>query len=52
MKDLKLHYGKEVILLIDEYDVPLAKARDNGYYEDMLDVVHRFLSMTWKSNLI
>ena len=30
------HYGKEVILLMDEYDVPLAKASDNGYYDEML----------------
>lgn len=44
------HYGKQVILLIDEYDVPLAKASDNGYYEDMLDVIRSLLGMTWKSN--
>ena len=33
------HYGKPVILLLDEYDVPLAKASTNGYYAEMLDVV-------------
>ncbi len=33
------HYGKPVILLMDEYDVPLAKASDNGYYNEMLDVM-------------
>ena len=32
-------YGKPVILLIDEYDVPVAKANSNGYYEEMLDVM-------------
>lgn len=35
---LESHYGKPVILLIDEYDVPLAKASENGYYKEMLDV--------------
>ncbi len=33
------HYGKPVILLIDEYDVPVAKANNNGYYNEMLDVM-------------
>ena len=32
-------YGKPVILLIDEYDVPVAKKNSNGYYEEMLDVM-------------
>lgn len=36
---LASHYGKPVILLIDEYDVPLAKASEKGYYTEMLDVV-------------
>lgn len=36
---MQAHYGKPVILLIDEYDVPLAKASDNGYYREMLDVM-------------
>ena len=47
---MKAHYGKSVILLIDEYDVPLAKASDNGYYQEMLNVVKRFLGMAWKTN--
>lgn len=38
-KMMQLHYGKPVILLMDEYDVPLAKASDNGYYREMLDVM-------------
>lgn len=36
---LQAHYGKPVILLLDEYDVPLAKASSNGYYQQMLDVM-------------
>lgn len=36
---MKQHYGKSVILLIDEYDVPVAKANSNGYYKEMLDVM-------------
>ncbi|MCD8337802.1 MAG: ATP-binding protein [Lachnospiraceae bacterium] len=44
------HYGKEVILLVDEYDVPLAKASDNGYYDEMLNVIQMLLGMSWKSN--
>lgn len=36
---MKQHYGKPVILLIDEYDVPVAKANNNGYYNEMLDVM-------------
>ena len=47
---MKAHYGKNVILLVDEYDVPLAKANDNGYYPKMLNVIKTFLGMVWKSN--
>ena len=47
---MKTHYGKDVILLVDEYDVPLAKGSDNGYYKEMLDVIKAFLGMVWKSN--
>lgn len=36
---MEAHYGRPVILLIDEYDVPLAKANENGYYPEMLDVI-------------
>lgn len=38
-KLLQQHYGKPVVLLIDEYDVPLAKANSHGYYNEMLDVM-------------
>lgn len=36
---LEQHYNKKVILLIDEYDVPVAKANNHGYYNEMLDVM-------------
>ena len=36
---LQQYYRKPVILLIDEYDVPVAKANSNGYYKEMLDVM-------------
>lgn len=36
---LEQHYGKKVILLIDEYDVPIAKANSHGYYNEMIDVI-------------
>lgn len=44
------HYGKPVILLIDEYDVPLAKANENGYYRQMLNSIRGMLSKALKSN--
>lgn len=50
LRMMNAYYGKKVILLIDEYDVPLAKASDNDYYEDMLEVIRSFLGMAWKSN--
>lgn len=40
------HYGRRVIILLDEYDVPLDKAERNGYYKEMLDIVRTmFLSV-------
>ena len=39
------HYGRKVILLIDEYDVPLDKAFQNGYYEEMIIWGILFLNM-------
>lgn len=42
---LYLHYEKPVILLVDEYDVPLAKASDYGYYDEMLDVMRGFMQV-------
>ena len=43
-------YGKQIILLIDEYDVPLAKAHFNGYYREMLDVIRGLMSTSLKTN--
>ncbi len=45
LKMLHAHYGKKVILLIDEYDVPMAKASEKGYYPEMLDVMKGILSV-------
>ena len=42
-KMMEAHYSKPVILLIDEYDVPIAKASANGYYDEMLDVMKGIL---------
>ena len=36
---MQQYYGKPVVLLIDEYDVPVAKANDKGYYKEMMDVM-------------
>ncbi|MDO4386453.1 MAG: AAA family ATPase [Clostridia bacterium] len=47
---LEKHYGQKTILLIDEYDVPLAKAYANGYYPQMLDVLHAMLLAALKTN--
>ena len=42
-KFLYRHYGKKVIIILDEYDVPLDKAEKNGYYIKMLDVMRAML---------
>lgn len=47
---LYMHYGKPAILLIDEYDVPLAKASEYGYYPKMLSVIRSIMSTTFKTN--
>lgn len=47
---LNLYYGKQVILLLDEYDVPVAKANANGYYELMLDTIRGILGAALKDN--
>ncbi|MDD2958217.1 MAG: AAA family ATPase [Lachnospiraceae bacterium] len=47
---LSEHYGKKTILLVDEYDVPLAKANANGYYKEMLEVIRAMLSTALKTN--
>ena len=50
MAMMQTHYGKRVILLVDEYDVPLAKASENGYYKQMLDVIRGILGRVLKGN--
>ena len=47
---LEKHYGTQVIILIDEYDVPLAKAFENGYYEQMVVLVRNLLEQALKTN--
>ena len=47
---LKSYYKKPVILLIDEYDVPIAKASSNGYYKEMLEIMKGLLSTALKDN--
>ena len=47
---LEKHYGTKVILLIDEYDVPLAKAFENGYYDQMVFLIQNLLEQALKTN--
>ena len=47
---VRRYCGKKVILLIDEYDVPLAKAEEYGYYDDMVKLMRVFLSSALKTN--
>ena len=44
------HYGKSAILLLDEYDVPLAKASSNGYYKEMLELIRAIMITALKDN--
>ena len=47
---LHKHYGKKVIILIDEYDVPLAKASEHGYYDQMTLLIRNLFEQTLKTN--
>ena len=47
---MNAHYEKPVILLLDEYDVPAAKASSRGYYGEMLEVVRALMSTVLKDN--
>ena len=47
---LYLHHGIKPVLLIDEYDVPIAKAAHNGYYREMIDIISPFLGNALKTN--
>ena len=44
------HYGQKVILLIDEYDVPLDKAFQAGYYDEMVNLIRSLLGNALKTN--
>lgn len=47
---LQKHYGKKVLLLIDEYDMPLVKANEKGYYEQMVSLVRNVFEQALKKN--
>ena len=47
---LRKHYNSKVILLIDEYDVPLDKAMHTGYYDQMILLIRSLLSLALKTN--
>ena len=47
---LKKHYGIPVILLVDEYDVPLDKAFQNGYYDEMVSLIRGLMGNALKTN--
>lgn len=47
---LEKHYAKKVIVIIDEYDVPLAKANENGYYDEMVLLIRNLFENGLKTN--
>ena len=47
---LKKYYGQDVVMLIDEYDVPLDKAYQSGYYDDMVDLIRSLFGNAFKTN--
>ena len=47
---LKKHYEQDVIMLIDEYDVPLDKAYQSGYYDDMVELIRSLFGNAFKTN--
>ena len=49
-KYLYKHHGQKVIILIDEYDVPLDKAEQNGFYKEMLSMIRGLFDQTLKTN--
>ena len=49
-KLLEKHYNKKVVVLIDEYDVPLAKAHENGYYDKMVLLIRNMFGNVLKTN--
>ena len=47
---LFIHYGQKAVLLIDEYDVPLDKAFQNGYYMEMVSLIRGLFGQVLKTN--
>lgn len=47
---LEKHYGQKTIILIDEYDVPLAKANEKGYYDQMVGLIRNMFDQALKTN--
>ncbi len=47
---LKKHYGQDTVLLIDEYDVPLDKAYQSGYYDSMVELIRSLFGSALKTN--
>lgn len=47
---LQKHFGRKIIILIDEYDVPLEKANNKGYYEPMLTLIRNMFEQALKTN--
>lgn len=47
---LEKHYGSKVVILIDEYDVPLAKANEQGYYDQMIVLIRNMFEQALKTN--
>ena len=44
------HYGHKVVILVDEYDVPLDKAYQNGYYKEMVSMIRSLFGEALKTN--
>lgn len=47
---LHKHYGQKAVILVDEYDVPLDKAYQAGYYEDMVELIRNLFGQAFKTN--
>ena len=50
MRMMHKYYKRKVIFLLDEYDVPIAKASEHGYYDQMLNIVKGMMSSSLKDN--
>ena len=48
---LSRYYGKNVIILLDEYDTPMQEAYVNGYWEELVSFTRSFFNATFKSNM-